>query len=174
MTVTEINPRLIFRCYVIWGHRKTVLIGAISISILDNVTSITGIALTLTAGEELTPGTPPHNFLIAYLFINLAVNLTLSGLIVGRIWTIQRTARQILGERINKTYSSAIAITRTSIRAGLGVSTDNLQDTLSSFGRSCGQDQDSDFTSMVETLGDPTAQMVECGSQSRESRSLKQ
>ncbi|THU76228.1 hypothetical protein K435DRAFT_902517 [Dendrothele bispora CBS 962.96] len=103
---------LIFRCYVVWDYKRTVLITVTVISIGNNVTAFVAWGFTIRDDYVI------HNdesviaawFPWIFLIMNILVNLTLSLMIAGKIWQ-QRVATKILGAKLQRIYRSALLIT---------------------------------------------------------------
>jgi len=95
---------LLYRCYVIWGSRKMVLI-------LPGLCILTTVVLTV-----LVWITYPHSsvYLIqdfrAPFFMTLGTNLLLMFLAGGRIWYVGRQVQIVHHEGFRKQYHTAIAL----------------------------------------------------------------
>ncbi|KAF9074058.1 hypothetical protein BDP27DRAFT_1416738 [Rhodocollybia butyracea] len=100
---------LLYRCYIVWGARKYVVIGPFIISFVNTALALAAAALqqknisTLLNG--LTGGDGQNASLKAaqaistsFLAVNLFTNILLTGLIAGRIWWISKATHQSLGE----------------------------------------------------------------------------
>ncbi|KAF8895285.1 hypothetical protein BD779DRAFT_715172 [Infundibulicybe gibba] len=87
---------VIYRCYVVWGHDKRIIIFP---CVLLLSATICGYLLP-SLGQSFP----------VYLWMSLALNSLVTILTAGRIWWISRKARRILGDDLVKRYNSAIAV----------------------------------------------------------------
>ncbi|KAF8900233.1 hypothetical protein CPB84DRAFT_1779110 [Gymnopilus junonius] len=93
---------LLYRCYMVWGKSKYILIGASILVLLDSVWGYLGI------GKSLTSGGGP--FVPLYIWSIFIINILLTSVTVGRIVWVSRVARRIIGHRQLASYRAAIAI----------------------------------------------------------------
>ncbi|KIJ51799.1 hypothetical protein M422DRAFT_26522 [Sphaerobolus stellatus SS14] len=89
---------LIYRCYIVWGRNKYIVI-------LPIILSITSLLSALVLDGELgVLGTNPDASVPGWFFplgtagfsISLAVNALVTMMLVGRIWTFMRQSRDVL------------------------------------------------------------------------------
>ncbi|KAL0564957.1 hypothetical protein V5O48_017077 [Marasmius crinis-equi] len=107
---------LISRCYVVWGHRLRIIIFPAVLSIACNAAGL----VTAATVEQFRPtgsysvfslraagGTP---LVVAFITTDLFINLLLTAMLAGRIFTITRTTRAILGKNVRSMYYSIVII----------------------------------------------------------------
>ncbi|KAJ4477484.1 hypothetical protein J3R30DRAFT_3703910 [Lentinula aciculospora] len=86
---------LLYRCYIIWGSKKLVVVGLALVSFVN-----TGFACVATyfdkydagdmvqsEGQDSARNDPEKNIELAFLVNNLVTHLLLTGLIAGRLWS---------------------------------------------------------------------------------------
>ncbi|KIM43707.1 hypothetical protein M413DRAFT_387096 [Hebeloma cylindrosporum] len=88
---------LLYRCYVVWGCKKIVVIGP-AIPLIGS-----------TVCGFLFEGSTRFQAWI-YVVTTLILNLILTGLTAGRIWWLARKARLILGTGLLQRYNTTIVI----------------------------------------------------------------
>ncbi|TBU27422.1 hypothetical protein BD311DRAFT_760383 [Dichomitus squalens] len=99
---------LIYRAYIVWGDWRIIVVP----SILYLGTAALGIMTCYFSGKpdaDFFVGTATH-VALAYSIVGIAMNVTLSALIVGRILWVSRKMEKILGHQASKTYTGAAAI----------------------------------------------------------------
>ncbi|KAF8901216.1 hypothetical protein CPB84DRAFT_1846969 [Gymnopilus junonius] len=91
---------LIYRCFVVWEHKKSVVIGPII------------LLLAATACGYVFEGSSTRMFNNAYIYLvmSFALNAIVTVLTAGRIWWLARKAQVILGARVIERYNSTIAV----------------------------------------------------------------
>ncbi|KAL0949849.1 hypothetical protein HGRIS_009882 [Hohenbuehelia grisea] len=83
---------IVYRCYMVWGSRKRVIILP---SILLLATAVLGYTFRIT---------------IQLIVLSLATSITATGLTAGRIWWIACQTKKHLGHQFAKRYSTACSI----------------------------------------------------------------
>ncbi|KAJ3968017.1 hypothetical protein EV361DRAFT_952711 [Lentinula raphanica] len=112
---------LIYRNSVFWSgsNRQWMIWLPLSISVFSNALGIVGIALE-ASDISLYPSlsvpfdqyTNGDKIILAYLFINVCLNLVITGCLAGRVWWISRKTVLSVGEHpLKRTYNSVVAIT---------------------------------------------------------------
>ncbi|KAF9450828.1 hypothetical protein P691DRAFT_428104 [Macrolepiota fuliginosa MF-IS2] len=91
---------LLYRCYIVWS--RSVYIAVIP-GIFLLASSILG--LIIMSGPTLRAGR--RKFL--YMWLTLALNISVTALTAGRIWWMANKARRILGPALARRYYSALA-----------------------------------------------------------------
>ncbi|PPQ75571.1 hypothetical protein CVT26_012376 [Gymnopilus dilepis] len=91
---------LLYRCFVVWEHRKRVVAGPII------------LLLGATACGYLFEGSSSKMFNNSYIYLvmTFALNAILTALTAGRIWWLARKARVILGAGLIERYNATITI----------------------------------------------------------------
>ncbi|TBU38076.1 hypothetical protein BD309DRAFT_972652 [Dichomitus squalens] len=102
---------VVYRCYIVWGHRLSIVVPSIIMLI---ATSVCGY-LAVYNFSQVHPGDNVFASNIAEwgtaLFsLSLATNLIVTTLIASRIWWIGRQASSTLGRRHAVKYTNAMAI----------------------------------------------------------------
>ncbi|KAF9064036.1 hypothetical protein BDP27DRAFT_1334158 [Rhodocollybia butyracea] len=115
---TIADALLLYRCYIVWGARKYIIIVPSLICIVNTVLALVALGAVVRALQSQTGNSEidhaiknfsPGNIgfplpksasiiLLLFLAINLFTNIMLTGLIAGRIWWISKETRQSLGE----------------------------------------------------------------------------
>ncbi|KAF8895488.1 hypothetical protein BD779DRAFT_1499810 [Infundibulicybe gibba] len=100
---------LIYRCYVVWGYSRTIVLVPI-------LTLMATTALGYSFGSGEIPfsfgfaGTNRLPSYMAFFCLSLATNVIVTALTAGRIWFISRQTRDGSGKHAIKHYHTAIAI----------------------------------------------------------------
>jgi len=89
---------ILYRCYVIWGMKRRILI----VPMFTYACTITASILAFTAYE--TPG------FVSGMAMTFFTNIIAISLTAGRIWWISRQDRALLGHNAQGRYKTAIAI----------------------------------------------------------------
>ncbi|KAF8901174.1 hypothetical protein CPB84DRAFT_1777949 [Gymnopilus junonius] len=82
---------LLYRCYMIWGRSKYILIGASFLILADTVWGYLGLTQSFLS--------PNNTFVPLYIWSIFAINITLALVTAGRIYWVTRIARNFLGRR---------------------------------------------------------------------------
>ncbi|KAF9074059.1 hypothetical protein BDP27DRAFT_246697 [Rhodocollybia butyracea] len=105
---------LLYRCYIVWGARKYVIIGPFLISIANAALALAAAALAQQNDETIIANTSlkaASAISTSFLAVNLFTNCLLTGLIAGRIWWISKATRQSLGaDDDDNSLTSIVAI----------------------------------------------------------------
>ncbi|THU88507.1 hypothetical protein K435DRAFT_916994 [Dendrothele bispora CBS 962.96] len=110
---------LIYRCYIVWGSKKSVIALPVLASIATNSLGLVGVGMR-TKGASNTTVEANVNLLLRgidynlkFLYINAAVNFGLTLMIAGRIWWVCRQTRASMdsqrGHIIGRKYNAIIA-----------------------------------------------------------------
>ncbi|ESK81852.1 hypothetical protein Moror_9629 [Moniliophthora roreri MCA 2997] len=104
---------LLYRCFILWeDSSKRIFIVASVVSILTNATGFVALVVysigVFRAKKHLTVNGSYIGSV--YVIINAINTLTLSIIIVGRIWWSSREPREIMGRGVNRRYRQAIAM----------------------------------------------------------------
>ncbi|KAK7041512.1 hypothetical protein VNI00_009382 [Paramarasmius palmivorus] len=106
---------LIFRCYIIWGHRKSIVVGPIVACTLSNLYG-TACTIIITAKGPKTQDAGPEWFQLShimmgiYMLINIVITIFLIALVAGRIYWISRRASSTTSARSRKRFNTIAAI----------------------------------------------------------------
>ncbi|KAF8895288.1 hypothetical protein BD779DRAFT_715080 [Infundibulicybe gibba] len=92
---------VIYRCYVVWGHNRRIIIFPCILLLSATVCGY------LFQSDNLSS---LHLSFPIYLWMTLALNSLVTILTAGRIWWMSRKTRQILGGDLVRRYKSAIAV----------------------------------------------------------------
>ncbi|KAJ7585292.1 hypothetical protein C8J56DRAFT_950300 [Mycena floridula] len=92
---------LIYRCYLVWGRNRRVII----LPALGYICTI--VFFGVQFASDSTAGLAA---VIAFLAATFVTNLITVGLTAGRIWWIARKSRALLGLTTKRRYSTAIAV----------------------------------------------------------------
>ncbi|KAJ7664925.1 hypothetical protein B0H17DRAFT_1091199 [Mycena rosella] len=94
---------LIYRCFLIWGRNKYVVIGPGLLLLITSVLSY----LSAVQGDYPTPGGPTVDLRIGFL-LSVLTNLLLVGLTAGRVWHTRHKARGFLKKEVARRYNTAV------------------------------------------------------------------
>jgi len=93
---------LLYRCYMIWGRSKYLLVLTSFLVLGDTVWGYLSVGSCLLA--------PRSAFVPVYLWSVFAINIVISGITVGRIFWVSHIARPVLGRRKLRYFHYIIAI----------------------------------------------------------------
>ncbi|KDR79166.1 hypothetical protein GALMADRAFT_1225655 [Galerina marginata CBS 339.88] len=93
---------LLYRCYMVWGQSKYILIGASFLVLADTVWGYLGL------GEAIA--FPQNAFIPLYIWSIFCINVILTIVTVGRIFWVSRVANVLIGHRQIESYHTAMAI----------------------------------------------------------------
>uniref|UniRef100_A0A8H7XT79 Uncharacterized protein n=1 Tax=Psilocybe cubensis TaxID=181762 RepID=A0A8H7XT79_PSICU len=91
---------LLYRCYVVWEYRKTIVVGPCILLIAGTVCGY----IFEGSSSEL------FNLAYIYLILTLILNVILTCLTAGRIWWLARKARLVLGAGLLQRYNATTTI----------------------------------------------------------------
>ncbi|KAF9066447.1 hypothetical protein BDP27DRAFT_1011583 [Rhodocollybia butyracea] len=104
---------LLYRCYVVWGARKYIIVGPFLISLVNTTLEKENVSQVLNEVKNGNVGSGENASLqtasaisFSFLIVNLLTNLILTGLIAGRIWWISKETRRALGGADDKRIGS--------------------------------------------------------------------
>ncbi|KAJ7779827.1 hypothetical protein B0H16DRAFT_1878475 [Mycena metata] len=108
----------IFRCYSIWNRRLAVIVFPAFLVLATTGFGYANVILTILIDssrnvstsrirDEATVGT---NLFIASITVSVFATVVLMGLTVGRIWSLARAARVVMGRKTVGTYHTACAM----------------------------------------------------------------
>ncbi|KIK03242.1 hypothetical protein K443DRAFT_131477 [Laccaria amethystina LaAM-08-1] len=114
LTFTELFPKymlfvtnnvladslLLYRCYVVWGFKKYIIIAPAILLIAGTV-----CGYTFEGASSIL-----FNHAWIYLSMTFALNVIATGLTAGKIWYLAHKAELILGEGLLRRYNTSIAI----------------------------------------------------------------
>ncbi|TFK37130.1 hypothetical protein BDQ12DRAFT_222783 [Crucibulum laeve] len=91
---------LLYRCYVVWGYKKRIVIGPFLLFLIAAACGYTfeGALLPFFRDSWI------------YLALTFSLNLILTALTAGRIWWLARNAKLLLEEGVVRRYNISIAI----------------------------------------------------------------
>ncbi|THU93224.1 hypothetical protein K435DRAFT_967402 [Dendrothele bispora CBS 962.96] len=103
---------LVFRLYIIWGSRKSVVFVPAIIAILDNCAFVSAMILAIVGTYQNREDLIfiAANLENAFLLANAGINALFTLLIAGRIYWIRREVRALIGHESVKQNYRAIAI----------------------------------------------------------------
>lgn len=96
---------LLYRCYMIWGRSKYLLVLTSLLVLGDTVWGFLSIDI-----GSLLPVAPRSTFVPVYLWSVFAINIIISAITVGRILWVSHIARPVLGRRKLRYFHFIIAI----------------------------------------------------------------
>ncbi|KAF9262541.1 hypothetical protein L218DRAFT_903449 [Marasmius fiardii PR-910] len=107
---------LMYRCYILWGSRKLVILVPILATIAFTVIGFVGLVMFAIGSKDQTI---PSNLALVvrgdmlemvYMVGSASVNTLLTLLTAGRIWWISREARALMGRPTGERYRTIVAI----------------------------------------------------------------
>ncbi|KAJ6483333.1 hypothetical protein C8R45DRAFT_300717 [Mycena sanguinolenta] len=98
-----------YRCYMIWGSRKIVLILPAIFILATSALGYFTVASNDFASNDLLDEFPPFDIRASFA-VSGATNVILMCLTAGRIWYISRAARNINQNTLHRRYHAAIAM----------------------------------------------------------------
>ncbi|KAL0563555.1 hypothetical protein V5O48_018512 [Marasmius crinis-equi] len=107
---------LMYRCYVIWGSQKRVVIIPFLAALTFSVMGFVGVVMYgIGKRNQLVPSNldlvvKGDMLERVYLIGSASVNLLLTLLTAARIWWITKEARALMGRPVSKRYQTVIAI----------------------------------------------------------------
>ncbi|PPQ72629.1 hypothetical protein CVT26_004336 [Gymnopilus dilepis] len=93
---------LLYRCYMVWGKSRYILLGASLLVLLDSVWGYLGL------GESLTERGGP--FVPLYIWSIFVINVILASVTIGRVVWVARIAKKVFGKQQLASYRAAIAL----------------------------------------------------------------
>ncbi|KAI3612945.1 hypothetical protein WG66_005469 [Moniliophthora roreri] len=106
---------LIWRCFVLWGRRRRIIILPVLSCMANNASAIISLA---TAPEYMIKtviygitNCKEYHFYAAFLIGSVLTNVFITGLLAGRILYISRQSTDYIGKDVNKMYRMILAIT---------------------------------------------------------------
>ncbi|KAI3606419.1 hypothetical protein WG66_009546 [Moniliophthora roreri] len=106
---------LIFRCYIIWGHRKPIVIGPIVACTLSNLLGTACTIIIIVKGSATQDAGMgwfqlSHLMMGIYMILNLFITMILISLVAGRIYWISRRSSGVASATSRKRYNTVAAI----------------------------------------------------------------
>uniref|UniRef100_A0A0W0G5T2 Uncharacterized protein n=1 Tax=Moniliophthora roreri TaxID=221103 RepID=A0A0W0G5T2_MONRR len=105
----------IFRCYIIWGHRKPIVIGPIVACTLSNLLGTACTIIIIVKGSATQDAGMgwfqlSHLMMGIYMILNLFITMILISLVAGRIYWISRRSSGVASATSRKRYNTVAAI----------------------------------------------------------------
>ncbi|ESK87345.1 hypothetical protein Moror_10912 [Moniliophthora roreri MCA 2997] len=104
---------LIWRCFVLWGRRRRIIILPVLSCMANNASAIISLA---TAPEHMIKtviygitNSKEYHFYAAFLIGSVLTNVFITGLLAGRILYISRQSTDYIGKDVNKMYRMILA-----------------------------------------------------------------
>jgi len=92
---------LVLRCYVVWDHKKVILIPSSIVLVVGTVLAFIG---------EGTVSVSLKKYVEVYIFMIISFNIILTLLTAGRIYWTAREVKSIMGREITSQYQFAVAM----------------------------------------------------------------
>ncbi|KAL0061263.1 hypothetical protein AAF712_011921 [Marasmius tenuissimus] len=105
---------LMYRCYIIWGSRKRVIVLPLFAVVTFSVVGFTGVIMYGIGNKD--QAVPSNLDLVVrgdmlemiYMIASASVNALLTLLTAGRIWWITKEARTLMGRSVSKKYQTVV------------------------------------------------------------------
>ncbi|KAF9063984.1 hypothetical protein BDP27DRAFT_1426363 [Rhodocollybia butyracea] len=112
---------LLYRCYVVWGARKYIILGPFLISLTNTALGLAAAVLEQKSSDRILIAVAANlgenaslkavsAISTSFLAVNLVTNIVLTGLIAGRIWWISQETRRSLPGVGGKNLNSIVAM----------------------------------------------------------------
>ncbi|TEB39525.1 hypothetical protein FA13DRAFT_1807982 [Coprinellus micaceus] len=106
------NGMLLYRCYIVWYHRRWLLL----LPVLTYIATIPMAILNIFTGTSilnfisLSGGFTDYRFIAAWFILSVATNILATGLISFRLISAHRRLTKSLGAKQSKIYTGIVAI----------------------------------------------------------------
>ncbi|KAF9465907.1 hypothetical protein BDZ94DRAFT_275572 [Collybia nuda] len=92
----------VYRCYIVWGKKKYILIGSAILLVVDTVLGYYNAGGSIFSFRGIA--TP------LFLWTTLVVNIIMTCVTAGRIWWATRTVRPLLSKQAVQRYTIAVTV----------------------------------------------------------------